>query len=295
MARLSGRLLALVLRALSTLSLNRQRALGRLLGRLAWLARTDGRRVTLINLRACFPGLDETSIRSLARDSLANTAMLITELGALYHWDEPRWRQLAVETRGESLIEETVGQGRGVLVLVPHLGNWEYLALVLGKHRVTALYDPPRLQALEPVIRDARTRAGARLLPIDAGGLRGIYQALVEGGVAALLPDQVPARQAGVYADFFGRPALTMTFAHRLARRTGARVLLGSAVRCAGGFRVSFEDAGAALSDPDPGVSVRAMNQAIEDLVRRDPAQYQWEYKRFKRPPPGEQDPYRER
>jgi KDO2-lipid IV(A) lauroyltransferase len=38
--------------------------------------------------------------------------------------------------------------------------------------------------------------------------------------------------------------------------------------------------------------SAVAMNQAIERLVRTAPARYQWEYKRFKRPPPGEPDPY---
>jgi KDO2-lipid IV(A) lauroyltransferase len=39
--------------------------------------------------------------------------------------------------------------------------------------------------------------------------------------------------------------------------------------------------------------SVTAMNDAIEQLVKKNPAQYQWEYKRFKKPPEGGTDPYR--
>jgi KDO2-lipid IV(A) lauroyltransferase len=290
--RLSAWLLARLIRALSLLSLTSQRRLGRFIGTMAWYARSDGRRITEVNLQTCFPELDVAQRRRLARRSLQNTAMLFTELGAVYHWPQQRWQGLTVETHGGSSVDRAVSDGIGVLVLVPHFGNWEYMALVLGRYGLTALYDPPRLAALEPMMRDARNRAGARLLRIDAGGLRSIYQTLKGGRMAALLPDQVPARDAGVYAEFFGHPALTMTFAHRLTRRTGARVFIGAAMRCSGGFRVTFEDPGAEFSDPDPLVSARAMNRAIEALVRRDPAQYQWEYKRFKRQPPASPDPY---
>jgi KDO2-lipid IV(A) lauroyltransferase len=83
-----------------------------------------------------------------------------------------------------------------------------------------------------------------------------------------------------------------MTFAHRLLQRTDARAVLGAAVRCPGGFRVRFLEIDQQLHDPDPGASAAAMNRAIEELVRTDPAQYQWEYKRFKRQPPGSPDLY---
>jgi KDO2-lipid IV(A) lauroyltransferase len=155
------------------------------------------------------------------------------------------------------------------------------------------LYDPPRLAALDPVIRGARSRAGARLLPIEPGGLRAFYAALRAGRLTALLPDQVPPRDGGEYADFFGRPALTMTFAHRLIRRLDPVVLLAAAIRVDGGFCIRFDEVDEAIRDPDPATSAAAMNRAVEALVRRFPAQYQWEYKRFKRPPPGQPDAYR--
>tara|TARA_Y100001933_G_scaffold265066_1_gene334924 strand:- start:3573 stop:4484 length:912 start_codon:yes stop_codon:yes gene_type:complete len=280
------------LRLLSLLGLSAQRRVGRLVGRAFGCFDSDSRRVTRINLRLCFPELDGAARERLVRDSLEHSAMLVTELGTIYHCPPERWRRWAVGVEGEELLTGAMADDRGVLLLVPHLGNWEFFTLMLGQLGVTALYDPPRQPELEALIVESRARAGATLLPIDAAGLRRFYGALADGGLGALLPDQVPRRHAGVYADFFGRPALTMTFWHRVARRTGARVLMGAALRRPGGFLVRIADPGPGLVDPDPAVAARAMNAVIESWVRRDPAQYQWEYRRYRRPPPGTPNPY---
>ena len=280
------------LRLLSLPGLDAQRRLGSMLGRVFAAFDTESRRVTRVNLALCFPELEPRARERLARDSLIHSAMLVTELGTVYHCPPERWRSFVVAMEGEALLQQALAEDTGVLLLVPHLGNWEFLSLMLGQLGVTALYDPPRQRDLEPLIVAARNRAGARMLPIDASGLRGFYQALSEGQLGALLPDQVPRRHAGLYADFFGRPALTMTFWHRVARRTGARVLMGAAIRRPGGFLVRIADPGPAVLDPDAAVAARAMNAAIEAWVRQDPAQYQWEYRRFRRPPPGTENPY---
>jgi KDO2-lipid IV(A) lauroyltransferase len=132
------------------------------------------------------------------------------------------------------------------------------------------------------------------LLPAQPSGLRRVYHALQAGGLAALLPDQVPAARSGRYAPFFGRPALTMTLAHRLLRSTGAVPMLASARRRDGAFELSFSRVPEA-GQPDQPRALTAMNAAIEALVRTAPAQYQWEYRRFRRPPPGSPQPYRSR
>ncbi|MFU8813854.1 MAG: lysophospholipid acyltransferase family protein [Pseudomonadales bacterium] len=275
-------------RALSLLSIAGQRRVGRWLGWLAWRARAPAARNTMINLSRCFPAMEPLERRRLARESLAHTGQLLAETGTTFHWPEPRWRALILEIEGEHLLSSGTDGGKPLLILAPHFGNWEFLALYLGKHGVTALYDPPRVRALEPLIVAARSRSGATLLPIGPRGMREFVQALRNNSMVALLPDQSPEREAGVYAPLFGVPALTMTFAHRLIRRSNPRVVMGAAVRCRGGFRLRFTELPAQIADPDPLVSATTMNQAIEALVLTEPAQYQWEYKRFKRQPPGE-------
>lgn len=276
-------LLRAAARLLALLPLAGQRALGCALGRLAWRLRTRSARVTARNIDLCFPELDAAARGRLAAQSLCETGQLLCESGTVFHWPARRWKALVLAEHGAELIDAARSAGRGVLLLVPHFGNWEFLALYLGRYRVTALYDPPRVRAVEAIIRRARTRTGARLLPIDGGGLRLFYHSLRDGAVTALLPDQVPEPQAGVEVPFFGQPALTMTFAHRLVRRTGALLLIGSAMRVPGGFVVRFREPEAGVYDADARTSAAAMNRSIEALVREAPAQYQWEYKRFKR------------
>jgi Kdo2-lipid IVA lauroyltransferase/acyltransferase len=281
------------LRVMALLPLPWSRLLGRCLGTMVWILRLAPAEVTRINLGICFPQMAPAARDHLARASLEETGQLLVEEGPLFHWAEQRWSKLARRIEGEGLLRESLAAKRGVLVLVPHLGNWEYLSLFLGKYGVTALYDPPRIPQLEIPVRQARSRSGARLVPIGRAGLRRIYETLADGGLVALLPDQVPDPTAGVYADFFGRPALTMTLAWRLIRRMQPRVLIASAIRVDGGFDLQFRLADPELGAADPLIATAAMNREIEAAVKRAPAQYQWEYKRFKRAPAGQPDCYR--
>lgn len=292
MERLAVVALLGLVRILAILPLRTQRFLGRSVGRLVLTLRPEALRIAKINLARCFPETSPRARERIARSSIQETAQLFAEAGILIHWPPARWMRLAVDVVGESLIQDALNRCQSVLVLVPHLGNWEYLSLYLGKYRITALYDPPRVRALDQPIRQARSRTGARLEPISRSGLRAVYKTLTGGGVAVVLPDQVPERSAGVYVDFFGTRALTMTLASRLIARTQPRVIVGAALRAPGGFVLRFVEADQSVRAEDPSVSAAAINRSIERLILDAPAQYQWGYKRFKRPPPGEADCY---
>ena len=87
-----------------------------------------------------------------------------------------------------------------------------------------------------------------------------------------------------------------MTLLSRLAERTGATLLLAWCERIddGPGFALHIEPAPAAMAAADAQVAVTALNADVERIARRDPAQYQWTYKRFKARPPGsgEDNPY---
>ena len=291
MDRLKGWLFGVLVQVLGLLPLGFARRAADLLVPLASLLAARAARTTRTNIDLCFPELDAGRRASLARQSLGQTARLLVEAGVLFSWPHQRWTALLSVTGTEHILRAQAA-GQGVLILGPHFGNWECLGLYLGKFCATVLYDPPRLGWLEEPLRKARARSGVSVLPIDRRGLRAVYRALDSGGVAGLLPDQVPARNAGVYVPFFGIPALTMTFAHRLIQRTGPTVVLGVARRDTRGFSIEFSTLPEAIYSQDPRVSAAAMNRAIEDLVRSDPSQYQWEYKRFRRQPNGARNPY---
>jgi len=107
-----------------------------------------------------------------------------------------------------------------------------------------------------------------------------LYRALQKGEQVGLLPDQAPGAGEGVWADFFGRPAYTMTLVTRLQRATGAAVVIGFAERLkeGRGYRLHAEEL------PAAGLDEARLNRAIERLVRRCPEQYLWSYNRYKVP-----------
>ena len=116
---------------------------------------------------------------------------------------------------------------------------------------------------------------------------------LRDGGVVGILPDQQPKVGDGEFVPFFGKDALTMTLLGRLAARTGATVLFAYCERIGAGpeFALHVEAAPAAITDPDPVVATTALNAAVERIARRDPAQYQWTYKRWRWRPVGSSEP----
>ena len=91
----------------------------------------------------------------------------------------------------------------------------------------------------------------------------------------------------GAWADFFGRPAYTMTLVTRLKASSGAVVIMAFAERLprGAGYRLHLE---AVAADP---LTPAALNHAVEQVVRRCPAQYLWGYNRYKVPAGAEAPP----
>ena len=119
--------------------------------------------------------------------------------------------------------------------------------------------------------------------------------------MVGILPDQQPKAGEGVFAPFFGKQALTMSLLPRLAARTGAAVVFAYCERIgdgagAPGFALHIEQAPDAIASADPVAGAAALNAAVERIARRQPAQYQWTYKRYTLRPPdsGETNPYRD-
>lgn len=189
----------------------------------------------------------------------------------------------------ETLARQASGDGRGLLILTPHIGCFEMGARAYGATApITVLYKAPKQAALHDLLKVARTQSGVTPAAADTAGVRALLRALKRGEAVGILPDQVPSDGDGRWADFFGRPAYTMTLPQRLVEKTGARVCLLGVWRRPGGQGWDME-----VEEMDELPTPEAINRRIESLIRRHPEQYVWNYNRYKVPggvtPPGAQ------
>lgn len=185
------------------------------------------------------------------------------------------------------LVQHALDAGSGVVLLTPHLGCFEIIAQAIAeKTPLTALYRPPRKAALKPLIEGARSRPNLHLAPANLSGVRVLLKALKNGQAIGLLPDQVPQHGEGVWADFFGKPAYTMTLSAKLHHMSGAPIILSYAERRSWGrgFVIRFVAFEETLGE-SPQQQAHAINRAMEKLIARCPAQYIWSYNRYKTPP----------
>ena len=241
------------------------------------------RAVTRLNLEVVYPDLTEARRATLGRESLKHSTATMLELGFAWQGDPDRVANSIVEVHGRELLDDARAEGKGVIILAPHFGNWEVLNFWLSSHfPFTAMYEPPKLAPLDPIIRAGRERCGASLVPTNPRGVAALLKALKRSEAVGILPDQEPSWGSGVFAPFFKRPAYTATLLPKLVSRTNARVVTGVALRRPGrGFALYFLAADERVYDEDETISCSGVNASIEAVIALDPAQYQWEYKRY--------------
>ena len=267
-------------------------ALGVLLGRAVYrLSPRYADRLRANLEQAAQHGFDG-ELPQVLRDCIAETGKGVLELP--WVWRRPL-RQVTTSVRachGWEYVEAAVARGKGLIFLTPHLGCFDISALYAAERMpITVLYRPPKLAWLEKVMRSGRERGQLHLARTDVGGVRALYKALKRGEAIGLLPDQVPGNGEGEWANFFGRPAYTMTLVGRLVSSSGAAVLMAYAERLPRGGGYVIRIAPLTL---DPAQSAaRQINAALERTVLACPAQYLWSYNRYKVPrgaePPTEQ------
>ena len=234
------------------------------------------------NLNFAWAGHTPDAIDAVRRACIAETGKSLAELP--WVWQRPLHEVTARvrDCHGWEHVEAARTQGRGIIFLTPHLGCFEVSALYAAERLpITVLYRPPRIAWLEEVMRKGRMRGQVQLARTDLSGVRMMFKALKRGEAIGLLPDQVPGQGEGEWADFFGRPAYTMTLVGRLAEG-GASVLMAYAERLphGAGYTIRITP----LHFEQGQSAARQMNAALEEVVRACPAQYLWSYNRYKIP-----------
>ena len=277
-------LIYLLLRLLALLPLRVLHGCGAAIGRLMLGCRARSAHVVAVNLAIARPELDVAARRTLQREAMADMGRSAIEIVKVWGSDPMRALGLVREVRGGELFDAALASGKGVIVAAPHLGCWELLNYWLcSRTPMAILYRPPRVAAMEQLLRKVRGGLAPEQVRAEGAGVRTLYKRLAAGGTVGILPDQKPRAGEGEAAPFFGRDAMTMVLLPRLAARTGATVLFAFAERLprGAGFRIHLLPAPPGLDDEDPAAACAALNRGVEACVAQAFTQYQWQYRRY--------------
>ena len=275
-------------RFLARLPLAANHAVGAFAGRVVYALSPRYRRRLRENLAAS--GLASgAALERLARENAAEIGKGATELAwALFRPGEAVGKVRVAS--GWEAVEGLRARGRPIIFVTPHLGSYDFAGRYLwSRLPILAMYRPHKVFWIDQLLREGRNRGaapdGTNVAPATMAGVRMVLKHLKRGGCTVVLPDQVPGVGEGEWVPFFGRPAYTMTLPGRLQQVSGAAIVLCFARRLpkGEGFELHLMPLDSALPEGRADAA-RALNQAIEGLIRMAPAQYLWGYNRYKRP-----------
>jgi KDO2-lipid IV(A) lauroyltransferase len=265
-------------------------AMGRALGTL--LFHWGRRRVTLINLKLCFPQLTESKRERIGRGVFQNLARSTLELGGVWY------RPVASALDNVKLLDRhhiDVWRGkRPVIVLAPHFVGLDMggAKFSLEYPEVFSMYSEQKNKVFDAALRRARRRFNNATLITRQQGLRPVLKALKDMQIFYYLPDMDFGPKDAVFVDFFGVKTATVTALSRLSAITGAKVIPLVTRQTTDGYEARFYPVWEDFPTEDPLADARRLNAFLEERILEMPDQYFWVHKRFKTRPPGEASYY---
>jgi Kdo2-lipid IVA lauroyltransferase/acyltransferase len=278
--------------ALRRLGMRRAGDVGGWIGALGYAPFGIRRAVVERQVRAAFPGLAESEVLRIARESYESLGRTSIETAVLPTYTREQVIGLFDEVHGWDIVERAQASGTGVLIVSGHLGNWE-----LGGSFVAARGVPFEAVArgmqnplFDAYLTETRRRLGINVVH-DSEAVRRVPRAIREGRTVGFLVDQGAVGLASTWVPFFGRFAKTPRGPAVFALRLQAPLIFACAVRLPNDqYAMHFEHVPVERTgdrETDVDAIVAAYTNTLERWVRRYPEQYFWHHRRWKHQRPG--------
>tara|TARA_B110000858_G_scaffold132399_1_gene150613 strand:+ start:1132 stop:2166 length:1035 start_codon:yes stop_codon:yes gene_type:complete len=243
------------------------------------------KKITTSNVQASFRNKSKEEVKRIACSSLSNLVQNLFEFVWFSGETKRQEKHLSISVKTNEPAKEKTRNGKGLIFVAPHIGNWELAGLMstsifgLPFAAVAKKLDNPYLDKL---IIQKRSAEGTRIIPSN-GAVRGMIRALAKGSAVATLIDQnIRARDGGIWVEFFGLPVSSSRAPAMLARRLGYEVVLSGCIRIGRKYTIFTETL------PKPILAYESDQELIQDLmiatenlVHKYPEQYLWLYKRY--------------
>lgn len=264
--------------------------LGRSFGIFAYYFLPYRKKVAFENLKNSFPDKSESEIRRILKMAYVNFFITLFEFVSFQKLKPEDLKDL-VRMENFNYVTEALSEGRGLILMSGHFGNWELSAIVLGieiNKPLNIIVKTQRNKLVDNEINKWRCKFGNRVIPMEKA-YRESLRVLSTGGVVALLADQ-SAPKEGLFVNFLGRPASTFAGPAVMSLRTGAPIVMGFSIREKNfKYRFVFEKVDFKPSE-DENENIIKLTQLhttiLEKYVRQYPDHWLWFHRRWKHSPP---------
>lgn len=279
--------------SLAQLPFRWQMQIGRLLGLLMYHLARSRRHICEVNIAICFPELNKAEQQKLVRDTFISNGIGVMEIGLGWCRKASDFREKA-QVNGLENLQAAKAQGRGVLLVSAHFSTIEFVGSLLSLHaRFSVTYRMHKNPLFDTLMKRGRQRNIDQV--IERKEVRKAFRQLQKGEVLWYAADQDYGPRHSVFANFFGRPAASITATTTFARINNSPVIFLSHYRRNNGeyYELNFSEPLQNYPTGDDVEDVLRINTLIEAAIREAPDQYIWLHRRFKTRPEGVPDPYR--
>jgi lauroyl/myristoyl acyltransferase len=257
-------------------------AIASLLGDAAFFFWRSKGQVAVDSMRRVLGPDDQWSAaKALARQAFRHYAKSLVDFFRFPKLTACDLEALIAQSFGWENLESALQAGKGVILVAPHFGSWDFAGAILGLrgYRVHAVADAFKSQRANELVQRSRLARGIDIIPFG-GALKKLYQALRRGEIVGLVVDR-PMAGSGVAVRFFGEEAYLPAGPAALALKTGASIILGYCVRhpqdetkFLGGFFPPLKFVPTGQRERDIQALTQKIAETLEAIIRLYPDQW---------------------
>lgn len=261
---------------------------GGVFGFLAYYLLPREKKRAITHLISVFGEKDGTWIRRMARRCFIHLGKSALEVMLL----SPRRLSELVDIEGEENLQAALNQGRGVVFVTGHMGNWEVMAAAVAArgYSVSVIAAPIVPEQVNDMILGLRAGMQVRTIVRGRpGASRELIRVFKENRLLGILIDQ-DTDVEGAFVDFMGTPAWTPTAAASMAVKFGAPVIFGHTRRGRHNRHTvtiegPIELIRTGVVEKDVVANTALFTKKIEDCIRSNPEQWVWMHRRWRKQP----------
>lgn len=245
------------------------------------LSTFSGYKITKKNLSIAFPDFDGQQLNKLAKESYKETLKSFYE--TLYTWSRSNKKIIAHTKKiNNRFLFNPENKAEGLIIFALHNRSIDFMLRWISSQREhTSLYKKIKLKAINRFVKKFREEGNCKMVETGISGVKSILIALEDNQMTCMASDQVPARGLGTYSTFFGHECYSFSLAPKLASKSKKTILLSYlSYKKDLGHIMNFKKPDEAIYSEN-GIDI--MNKEMEMEIRKSPAEYSWEYKKFRR------------